>query len=71
MCVMVVYSANGGNVSSSHSDGRQVYGISSPDWRDFHVVSKHAGQWPKLTARSGVKSQVMLATKGTNLGKPE
>ena len=68
MCVMFVYSANGGNVRVIVMADRC---ISSPDWRDFHVVSKHAGQWPKLTARSGVKSQVMLATKGTNLGKPE
>ena len=40
------------------------------DRRDSRVVSKHVGQWPKFTARSGVRPEAMVATKGIEFGQP-
>ena len=39
------------------------------DRHDFRVVSKRVGQWPKFTARSSVRPEAMVATKGTKSGQ--
>ena len=39
------------------------------DRHDSRVVSKRVGQWPKFTARSGVRPEAMVTTKGTESGQ--